>query len=400
MSYLINRTPPARLRCLHHLVQLAYSKFWENEFFMGDLLFNGDAENIHSYCTLLTKDPNLWIKFCPYLQNPLSNAGCYLTRWVEDDSTKKKEISNSVNSLDALWLLKRTWRKLRVTELWIKFASTKFESREWLEIAKLAICQYGQAVWLLYQISKSNTVFSTRELHVGYPNTNEHLLINDEIIEISSWSTNDTNTRTKSCLLAWFTTVWFIIPESLFSGDTAIDDPHLQTNKFITQRTIRNENRYYKWKIPEIFEGNFIVECPFDYNNLAKDSTALRENGQQVSREATMKNDWIIRNRRFAILYTLTLCFENKKLLNFQSLLKVMEENHKHFVINKETFPEALRNDLDIALMSWIPFEVLSEVLLKPLTWLNKGVLTLNAPSEVVELIDEIFLPRIYALSL
>ena len=84
MTYLINRTPPARLRCLHYLIQFACDKFGLNEFFMGDLLFDPKQKNIHDYCKLLIIDKNLNQKYCPFLQNPLSQAGCSLTKGIPD----------------------------------------------------------------------------------------------------------------------------------------------------------------------------------------------------------------------------------------------------------------------------------------------------------------------------
>ena len=399
MSYLINRTPPARLRCLYYLLKLAYSKFGTNEFTMGDLLFDSGNKNIHHYCKLLKNDKNLNIRYCPFLQNPLSLAGCYLTRGVLEDSTKKKEISNSMNSLDALGLIDRTERKFRVTEFGIKFANSEFKSNEWLEIAREAVCNYGLAVGMLFQISKCDDNFNAKKISVGYPTPREFVIANGEQILISSGSQNDSNTRTKSCILAWFSTVGFIVPESL-KESVNFDRSHLDTDSYITNNSTRNEQKYVKINIPKIFSGNFSTKKPFDYKNLTKDIKALRENGQKSSRQKTMECAHIIRNRRYAILYTLNFCFENNYLLNFDKLIQEMKKYEEYFVINKSDFNSIMTVELEIAFAAGIPYELIGDNLLKPVTGLNVEILNYGAPEDLVNLIDKRIKNNVYELSL
>lgn len=397
MAYLINRTPPARLRCLHALLQFALAKFGEGKFHMGDLLYDPEENNIHNYCNILKKDENLNIKYCPFLQNPLSNAGCYLTRGINDDSTKKKEISNSVNSLDALGLIDRVERDLKITDLGKAFASVDFETTEWLQIARTAVCNYGLAVGLLYQIEKCEKNFTTSELTVGYPNTDEYIVIEGETIEISSGSKGDSNTRTKSCLIAWFTTVGFIVPDSI-KKLVDLNQPHIDTNEYMVNQSIRNESRYSKGIMPDIFSGNFIVKKPFNYKNLTKDSTALRENGQAMSRQKTMEYTYIIRNRRFAILYALHFCFSNKYALNFSKFIKQLSEYPDYFMIADNNFESVMMTELGIAGMCGIPFEVKSDEHLEPITGLNMEILMRNAPQEVVQLLNDKILINSYEM--
>lgn len=398
MAYLINRTPPARLRCLHSLLKLAFAKFGFESFYMWDLLFNKLEHNIHNHCNLLKYDKNLGIKYCPFFLNPLSNAGCYLTRWVEDDTTKRKEISNSVNSLDALWFINRTWRKLFITDLWMRFSCVEFESCEWLEIAKEAVCNYWLAVSLLYQISALDNSFQLSDLKMHwYPNTNEFISKKDENIEISSGSKTDSNTRTKSCLIAWFTTVGYIIPNSI-KDNVKLENSHIDTNDYIINTSIRNESKYSIWCIPKIFWQRFIVKKPLDYKNLTKDSKALRENWQALSRQQTMEYTDIIRNRRFAIVYILHKSFIKDCLLNFENLIKELSKFPKFFIINIDEFYSVMHIELWIAQMCWITFEVIDWKYLKPLTWVDLEVLTQDAPLDVLNILDNWINKNVYEM--
>jgi len=137
-------------------------------------MFDTKNKNIHQYCDLLVKDESLNLKYCPYLENPLSDAGCNLTNGVLSDSTKRKEISNTVNSLDALGLLKRIDRNLQITELGLLFAKTKYKSAKMHDIIKKAVLNYSLCVGVLHQIKElDKQEFATSEIYVGYPSTNE-----------------------------------------------------------------------------------------------------------------------------------------------------------------------------------------------------------------------------------
>lgn len=388
MAYLINRTPPARLRCIHSLLKFAFNKFWFSDFFMWDLLYNSETDNIHNYCSLIKNDKELNISYCPFLQNPLSSAGCYLTRSIIDDTTKRKEISNSVNSLDALWLINRSWRKLKVTDFGKLFTETDFQDDNWLELARKAICNYWPAIGLLYQIYKKDNLFNLNELHIWYPETDEFISIEWEKIQISSWSKWDSNTRTKSCIIAWFTTVWFIVPNSM-KDNVEYKNSQNDTNSYMINQSIRNDNKYIKVRLPNIFSGNFVTKNPLDYDNLTKDNKALRENWQELSRQLTMKNAHIIRNRRFVLLYLLNYCFDKKGLLDFNKLLYELKKHKDFFIINEESFEKVMLNELWIAELSWIPFEIIDSNFLKPITGLNTVTLSKWAPQELIYLIDK-----------
>ena len=397
MSYLINRTPPARIRCLHYLLKFIYHKFGEESFMMGDLLFNENEENIHNFCDLLINDNSLGIKYCPYLQNPLSDAGCYLTRGIKDDSTKRKEISNSVNALDALNFVNRQGNKMKITKTGISFTETNFNTPEWIKMVREAICSYGLSVGLLWQIVKQGSKkIDSRGLLVGYPNTDESMKCGNQMIEISSGSQVDSNTRTKSCLLAWFATAGFITPNSL-SEIKDCKEFNLKLNDYITKSNTRNEF-YNVSLIPDIFNGNFLVLKPLNYNNLIKNIRALRENGQKTSRELTIKYENIIKNRRFAILYCLNFASKNKKKLNFEEFKSAIRKYKEFFVIDDKNFNEVMNIELQIAFIGGIPFQTENEYL-KPLTLLANDVLCYDAPQDLLDILNEKIIKK-YELSL
>ncbi len=394
MAFLINRTPPARLRCLQYLLQLIDKKFGKHSFFMGSVMFDRSSMNIHNFCKLLIEDKSLNIKYCPFLKNPLSKAGCYLTQAIDSDTTKKKEISNAVNALDALGFIRREGRELQITDLGLEFARADFKTQQWLQIIRKATCNYGTMVGLLYQIYKKDAEFDVSNLIVGYPNTEEIVRIKGKAVEISSGSKRDSNTRTKSCLLAWATTAGFIIPASLI-GKIAPDKAHIDTDAYIIHST-RNDRIYRKGAFPNIFDRNFITEIPLDYNNLTKNVRALREHRQEVLRQETMKCDDVIKNRRLAILYSLNKAFQENKLLNLESLKEKLFVKPEWFVVSKEDFNEVIDVEIEIAFIAGIPFEVESGKYLKPITGLKESVLIANAPSQVISylssLVEEILL--------
>lgn len=390
MTYLINRTPVARFRCLHALAKFVKNKHDMNKFYMGSLLYDSHKINIHKFCDLIKEDFALRIKYCPFLDNPLSKAGCYLTRGVDEDTTKRKEISNSVNALDGLGFINRVGRNLQLTNLGSKFADTQFQSHKCLRIMRESLLKYGPMIGLLYQIHTWPTEnFESTSLKVGYPDTGETMVKEGKTIIISSGSQKDSNTRTKSTLLAWAVTVGFIAPYSL---QTKVKEKTSQTDTHeYMLRSVRNERSYVKKYLPDgIFLGNFITERPLDYNNLLKNIGALREHGQAVSRSETLRCRDIILNRRFALAYLLNKAFFNKCGLDFSKMSHFLKKQASFFVVNKDNFENVMKLDSFSAYMVGIPFKRRKNHVLYPVTGLNEKILCLNAPSKVINFLDNI----------
>lgn len=335
---------------------------------------------------------NFQIKYCRYKENPFSTSGCSLTNGVTDDTTKSKEISNTVNSLHALGFINRIGNSLTLTSSGAQFANTIFNSNEMLFVIRDAVTKYGLFVGMLFQISQlSKSEFDTSEINVGYPKANERISFNGSMVTVSSGSEDDSNTRTKSCLLAWATTAGFIYPLPLLASINKIN-PHISSSDYILQ-TSRNLRKYKVIEIPPtLFNGKFITERPLDYKNLTKNIGALRENNQQDIRELTMKLEPKIQNRRFAILYFLNKAFLNKTNLSLTKLVNFMLLHEDIFVIEKNNIYDTMCEEINIAFISGIPFSIENGDELKPHTGINIVELTINAPSELLTIIKEIVL--------
>lgn len=390
MAYLINRNPPARLQCLHGLCKLIYNLYGlSKNFRMSNLKYDPHKENIHSYCTLLIENNSLGIKYCPYKENPLNTSGCSLTNGVDDDTTKSKEVSNTVNALHALGFINRTGNILQLTKAGANFSNVEFDSIEMLPIIRKAVLRYGLFVGLMFQLHNFETdEFDTDEIFVGYPHSNENVIYQGETVKISSGSEDDSNTRTKSCMLAWATTAGFIYPVSLLESFNSAK-PHVSSSSYILSKN-RNLRKYKIMHIPGyLFDGSFITERPLEYKNLTKNTGALRENNQQIIRELSLKLEPKIQNRRFAIAYLLNEAFKQKKTLALKKLVEFLLRFPELFVIDKKSFYNTICQEVNIGFMAGIPFEIVDGEDLRPVVGINIDELSLRVPNTVIEALNK-----------
>ncbi|MBS1578315.1 MAG: hypothetical protein JST29_01590 [Bacteroidetes bacterium] len=390
MAYLINRNPPARLQCLHSLAKFIFNTYGVNVTFrMTDIKYDDRKINIHSFCDLLVENSALGIKYCPYKENPLSKSGCSLTNGLFEDSTKSKEVSNTVNALHALGFINRIGNNLSLTLEGANFANNLFSSKSILPIIQSAVLNYGLFIGLMYQLYTLNKdTFDTDEIIVGYPSANESFFYEGEYVTISSGSEDDSNTRTKSCLLAWATTCGFICPIPLLN-EYEKELSHVSSSSYILQSS-RNLRKYKIMHVPKnLFGGTFITNRPLDYKNLTKNIGALRENNQKQIRELTMMLEPKIQNRRFAVLYLLAKAFNVKKNISLKLLVDFLLQFEDMFVIEKESFFDVMCEEIKIAFISGIPFEILNNDILKPMTGLNLEELKSNAPQELITTLDK-----------
>lgn len=390
MSYLINRNPPARFQCLHGLCKFINNNYGTSKSFrMNDIKFNSKTINIHAVCELLVTKKSLGLRYCPYKEkNPLSVSGCGLTNGVLQDTTKSKEVSNTVNALDGLGLISRTKNDLILTDLGKAFAETSYNTAAMHKIIVKAVLNYGMFVGFLAQIkfNFSGKTFNTDELFVGYPTPKEEIIINGRKIVISSGSEKDSNVRTKSCLLAWATTAGFIQPVNL-TTKVRVEFAHVDLSDYLLQSN--RSLQYYKIiDIPDtLFNNGFITSKPLDYNNLTKNIGALRENNQKESREITMQMEAKIKNRRFAILYSLNQAFSKKVAVNLESLIRFLILYEDEFIVDKTSFQKVMNIELSIAYMAGIPFLLQKDKTLIPLTGLNLSELNLNVPTRILNIV-------------
>jgi hypothetical protein len=392
MAYLINRNPPGRIECLHNLCKFISSKYNIGEQFnMKDIKYNPQENNILNHCNLLKSNSLLNIKYCPYKDNPLNTSGCSLTNGVNDDTTKSKEISNTVNALDSLGFLYRRKRNIEITHQGLLFAKTEYNSIEMLQIIRKAVSGYGMFIGFLAQIKLlGKNSFDTNEITLGYPNSNEKILYEGNSIIISSGSESDSNTRTKSCLLAWGISCGFFIPENLDNDSYDADTIYQEVTRNYTLAKKRNLRKYKIKNFPDyLFNGNHIVTKPLDYNNLTKNTGALRENNQAKIRELTLKVEPKIKNRRYAIIYALNKAYLEKTTLDFDSLIDFLNNYPDLFIVNQESFDDVMYSELNIAFMVGTPFSIGIDNELKPLVGVDMSEVNLGAPADLINVMNK-----------
>lgn len=391
MAYLINRNPPARIECLHNLCKFIYSKYGvENNFYMKDIKYNANDKNIFSHCNLLITNTLLNLKYCPYKNNPINKSGCSLTNGIIDDSTKSKEVSNTVNALNALGFLNRQGRKISLTKAGEQFSKTDFSSKKMLLIIQEAVLNYGMFIGILAQLKLLiKNDFDTNEIILGYPISDEKIITDGVEIKISSGSERDSNTRTKSCLLAWGVSSGFFVPKDLNKNKNSVIELYqISTRDYILSKN-RNLRKYTILNLPEfIFEKNYIVSNPLNYDNLTKNTGALRENNQAKIRELTLLVEPKIKNRRYSIVYALNFAYVNQMDLNFNKLINFVSKYPNQFVVNESSFVDVMYSDLNIAFMVGVPFKVLKNGNLKPLVGINMLEVNKGAPQNLLDIMS------------
>lgn len=388
MAFLINRTAAARIECLHALARLIVEKFgsYGKPFSLKDVKFDRNMTNIHSYCTLLAEN-ELVGKYCRFKENPLDEAGCSITNGVLSDTTKSKEVSNTINAMHALGFVKRTGKKVSITSFGVKFAKENYGTAEMQNIIKKAVLNYGPVVGVLYGLSNYNKGdrFNVSEIKVGYPSPSEFVEFKGMQIELSAGSTKDSNTRTKSCILAWLTQAGYIKPVNFEPSNSPY--PHIAYRGYINSEH-RMEQIYEVIEIPT----TQITDRPLNYDNLTKMNFCLRENGQAVVREATLHFERKIKNRRFAILFLLNLAFQNHVALAIDDIVDVLRADKDKFVISEENIEETVSIEIEIAFMAGIPYvirQMNGKVYLQPTKGLNMEELEIGAPQDVINILNQ-----------
>lgn len=389
MAFLINRTAAARIECLHALAQLIVAKFgsYRRPFSLKDVKFDRDSENIHSYCTLLKED-DIAGHYCRFKENPLDDAGCSITNGVLSDSTKSKEVSNTINAMHALGFVERIGRKVRITSFGYKFSITKYDSEEMHQIIKRAVQNYGPVVGVLSWLEKNYKLgekFNTSDIRVGYPEPEEYVDHNGERVLLSAGSTHDTNTRTKSCIIAWLTTAGFIRPANVKPSESPY--PQIAYRDYINKEH-RMEQIYEILEFPSVE----MTEHPLNYDNLTKMNFCLRENGMMSVREATRYYEEIIKNRRFAILYLLNMAYENETTIAIDEIIEIMRANRNLFVVSDDDLEETINTEIEIAFMAGIPYVlriINGQSRLQPMKGLNIKELEVGAPQNLINTLNK-----------
>lgn len=389
MTYLINRSSSAKIDCLHSILRFLSKMFNVGETFsLNDAKYDAESYNVHSVCPLL-RQSSMGYEYCPFLDNPMDEAGCLLTHQKEGDTTKSKQVSEAINALHALGLVTRTGREITITESGQQFAVAEFGTEQYQVLLEEAVLSYGPCVGILKQICDLTEIggeFQTRDIVVGYPNTSETYIHNGFPVVISSGSQRDSNIRTRSCLLTWLTAAGYIRPSHLHALEQGCL-PHEYYRDYINS-SVHNASSYYLLKTPTFYYcDSFYVRRPLSFANQTKLIGALRERGMNTVREATMACQERLKNRRFAIVYLLNEAKKQNKGISVSALMEFMLENASHFVISTSNFERVLYQDLDIANMTGIPFIMDETRTMYPLTLVDDNELEEGVPMTIIELL-------------
>lgn len=394
MALLLNRKYGSRLECLYYILKSVYNKFGTAAAFsLGDLKYDAeDDKNVHNYCNLLV--PCIGIACCRFLKNPLDSSKCYATQSVDSDSTKSKAVSDVGGSLEALGFIsrvgKRTYKVSSSGERWVK---SSFDSIEWCNIAREGALSYGPLVGFLSKLRDLDNKFSYTGVYLGYPKTEESVEYTNEdgitrVINISTDSQRDSNTRTVSKIIGWCVTTGLLIPQTHMGVDDAANLPQLKYRDFVNQEelTVRNFEKSYYMK--ELFDNKLSVNNPLSFSRLHKNVGSMRENGGEDLRNATLGNVPKILNRRYVFIKVLNYCSNNNIALNFENLVESMEKKGSFFFSSGNSAVDIMVSEADIADIAGIPFYENNEGLLVPLTTINEVVLDEDATDEAKGLAD------------
>lgn len=394
MSLLLNRKYGSRLECLYYILRSCYAKFGtEKEFALKDLKYDEDDKyNVHNYCKLL--QDCVGMKCCPFLVNPLNDSKCYATQSIYSDSTKSKAVSDIGGSFEALGFAKKTSKnKYKITKQGEKWVNTDFSSKEWGEIALQGVLSYGVIIGFLNKIKDCDDIFSYSGIYLGYPQTKETVEYTDDkgstkYVDLSTDSQRDSNTRTMSRIIGWCVTVGLLQPIIKDNNHTT-ELAHLRYREFINsgELTIRKFKKTQLCK--DIFDNKFYVSNPLSYMRLHKDVKALRENGGETLRRATMAYNQNILNRRFVFVYVLNYFSKINKPLNFEKLIEEMCKYEKLFFSSGNSPYDIMVSESEISDIVGLPFKE-ENGLLYALTTIDENILKEDSPVEVINIADKI----------
>ena len=389
MAYLINRNPSGRIVCLHALLKYLNNKFGEDSFTLTDMKYDEKSTfNIHQTCTLLVKLPSVSFTTCPYLDNPLSEAKCYLTQSKQKDTQKSKSVSDAFNALEGLGFVKKIDTGGKITENGKKFIAVDYHDEKCYDIIKEGLLGYGPFIGLLNELVNSKGQINRSEVTLGYPVTNETVEKNGKLIRLSTGSQQDTITRTRSVLFIWALTGGFIKPVD-FPTPQNVRKSHVEMLPYIKSKNW-GVNKFDVLIEKKFFKKTRTVNNPLNYLSMTKTTRALRERNQETVRTLSLKYEEIIKNRRYAIVYLLAHCSERNKKLNFEKTIQELSNYPDLFVINPREFDKIMYIELGIASVSGIPYNV-DKQMLNPLIKVNINKLCENAPKSLIETLNEIY---------
>lgn len=396
MSTLVNRVPTGRIISLHAELCYLYWRFKDSSFSLQEMKLDPILEKTQlDFFPLAISNPKYGRyngKYDPYLDNPLDKAGFHLTQSTERDSQKSKSVSECFSALEGLgWIARTEGNKGIITKLGKEAVQLNYSDPAFIKIIKKSVLNYGPFVGLLFECYRksNNKKIKRKQIIIGYTNTNETLEVDGRSIPISTGSQDDSITRTRSTLLAWAMTAGYVWPVG-----HAIPSPLDWHNEAL------NLLKHKKWTWTEFFvfvsdvfesEKNIVIDRTLTYKSMTKSTKALREKGQDKIRSATLQIESKLKNRRFGLIYILALCAKNNKKINFKDLVNSLLEFPDFFVINKKNFSKVILMELEqMSVTSGIVF-LEDQNILTPLVSCDIDYLKSDAPTELVDTLNNIY---------
>lgn len=394
MTSLINRVPTGRVVSLHAELRYLDWRFGSGYFNLTQMKLDPTLQKTQLDffdLAVVSADYGQYNgMYDPYLNNPLDIAGFHLTQSTVRDSQKSKSVSECANAMIALGWVRRVGNKLCLTQIGSSVAKMDFDSTDFLLKLRSSVLDYGPMIGLLYSASRCSvgSVFRKSDVVIGYPDTKEVTTTPDgRRIPLSVGSQPDSITRTRSALLAWAMTAGLIWPADLL---VPCSDIHKKAKELLKAKDGLGKWRKYRILFGnELFNGTHVVERPLSYDAMTKSTKSLRERGQSTIRATTIGFEEVVRNRRFAIVYSLALAAERKKRVGFKKLLLNMERKSIYFFATDIDRALVLERDMNIAVTSGLVYEYKDDEMI-PLVISNSDELLGTAPVHTRELIKEI----------
>lgn len=391
MALLLNRKYGSRLECLYYILKSRYNKFGKSNFRLQDLKFDeNDENNVHQYCNMLKE--NLGIKYCPFLNSPLDDSKCYATQSKKSDSTKSKAVSDTGGSLEALGFIERLNNdNFKITNIGEEWCKTEFGTKQWEKIALEGVLSYGVVLGFLHKANQlPGDTFNYLDISIGYPGIEETAKWKGKTVTLSTDSKRDSETRARSRIISWLLSV------GLLDTEKKVDNNNLYHLKY---RDIVNAPRLSirKYRKNDLFKKimnkKIYVKNPLSYQRLNKNVGSLREHGSKMVREATLKYNDRILNRRYLIVFLLNKASKKEKNLNILNVIEEMKKYSEKFFIypNLNNINEIILYESDIAFIVGLPYKVKDNSILIPQTKINEDVLSQGAPIEVKNIANKIW---------
>jgi hypothetical protein len=385
VTLLVNRNAASRIECLHALVKHidADPRLTNGFQSTSDVKVQAAGHQITQVCSLLIVDKALGRSYCPYKENPLSKEVCQLTNSADKDSTKSKESSNSVNSLEALGFLTRSSAALmELTDSGRRLSSAMVGSKEFTQLVRTGVLNYGPAFGLLFQLVNNERLLETpSRAFIGYPQTKERVQVAGRPILLPVGSQQDSNNRTRTTLLRWLVAAGCLVP--LGTKETG-KEPAVEFRSFL------NSPRRVVAKFGLTAVGRTAVEscpkvlAPLDYVNTLK-RLSLRELGQKEQRKALLRCADIVRNRRTAIALMMSNAAERGTSVSIDEILEAFKSNLDLFGIQGKVDRSVVESEVSVAFSVGVPFSRAKNGEMSPRATIDKFVLLSTATDQFME---------------